>query len=102
MNDRELEDNLRQALDARADEPDELTRAALRAARYRALEQLDSGRRRWWQAGLALASVLAVAILSWQLGQPPQEDLQVAASNAEDAAVIADLDLVMWLEEGEV
>ncbi len=101
MNDMELEQQLRRTLDARVDEPDELTRAALRAARYRALEKLDSRPSPWWRAGMVTASVLAVSMLGWQLTQTPG-DLQGRANAAEDAAVIADLDLVLWLEEGEV
>ncbi len=101
MNDEELEQQLRRSLDARAAEPDELTRAALRAARYRALEQLDTRPSPWWRAGMVAASVLTVSVLGWQLTQGPA-DLQGQANAAEDAAVIADLDLVLWLEEGEV
>ncbi len=102
MNDQELEQRIRAALDATAPEPDELARAALRAGRYRALEQLDRRRWSWWQGGgLALASIALAAVLSWQLNQAPA-NLEVASNLAEDAAVIADLDLVLWLGDGDV
>lgn len=98
MNDQEFEQRLRESLQASVEEPDELTRAALKAARYRALDQLDARRRPWWQGGLVFASVTLAAVLAWQMQDLPQGGERVA-SLSEDAALIADLDLVLWLED---
>lgn len=104
MSDQQLEHTLRQALDAGSHEPDELTRAALRAARYRALEQLEE--RSWWsiwrRPALAAALLGLSVMLGWQMSQPGPQNTELASASVEDAAVIADLDLVIWLAEGEV
>lgn len=104
MTDQQLEQGLRQALDAGSPEPDELTRAALRAARYRALEKLAPKPwwASWWRPALALSLLVVSATLGWQLTAPEPESAMLAAVQSDDAAVIADLDLVDWLAEGEV
>jgi hypothetical protein len=105
MKDKELEQQICNMLDGQVDEPDELTRAALRAARYRALDHMPQHRRplwrSWWQSGLAFAGVLLGLTVAWEMNTVPVE-LDVALSQAEDAALIADLDLVLWLEESDV
>lgn len=101
MKQEDLERHVRATLDAGTPELDELTRAALKAARYRALEQIESQRRPWWQPALALTAMLLVLMTGWQMSQDVPAELQVAENMAADAAVIADLDLVLWLEQGE-
>ena len=108
-----LAQEVRKMLDQRVAEPDELTRAALRAARYRALDALPehsswwsglwSGLRSGWSAA-AIGATCAV-LIAWQLQAPPSNlgvSVQTASNQTEDAAVIADLDLVMWLEDSDV
>lgn len=102
-----LSAQVRQALDEEYTQPDQLTRAALRAARHRALDQLSTQPRgiaawlspRW---SLAALGTTCAIVLAWGLQSTPSNSLEVASNQAEDAAVIADLDLVMWLEEGDV
>lgn len=98
-----LAQDIRASLDEHAGEPDELTRARLRAARYRALEHIDAQQHPWWSLAWSRWSAAAVGatcavLLAWQLQLPNGE----AAGQAEDAALIADLDLVLWLEDSDV
>ncbi|MGJ8668274.1 MAG: hypothetical protein ACSHXK_02190 [Oceanococcus sp.] len=104
--DQELVDNIRQALDAQSAEPDELTRAALRAARYRAIDEMPQKSTGfleglWSRWSLAGAGAACAVLLAWGLQSPPN-NLEVASVQTEDAALIADLDLVLWLEDGDV
>lgn len=100
----ELEQQIGQTLEQQAGELDELTRARLRAARLRALDELPP-QQVWWQSLWARLSLAAAAsacavllAVSLQSTAPPSETLALA----EDAALIADLDLLLWLEEGDV
>lgn len=103
-----LAQEIRQALDEQHTPPDQLTRAALRAARYRALEQMPEAKPDglaawlWSRWSLAAVGTACAIVLAWGLQSPPDNSLEVASNQAEDAAVIADLDLVLWLEEGDV
>ena len=103
-----LADNIFQALDAHAAEPDELSRAALRAARYRALDEMPEEHAglfaQWWsRLSLAGGGAVCAVLLALSLqSQNPGDGLELAHQQAEDAAVIADLDLVLWLEDGDV
>lgn len=95
---------IRAALGEHAAEPDELTRARLRAARYRALEHMDAQQRPWWSLAWSRWSAAAVGascavLLAWQLQLGPNGE---GSAQAEDAALIADLDLVLWLEDSDV
>ncbi len=102
----QLTQSICQSLDSHSAEPDELTRAALRAARYRALDQLRESEQSFWSQGwsrwsLAGTGAVCAIVLAWGLhSQSP--DLEMASNQAEDAALIADLDLVLWLEDGDV
>ncbi|RZO84990.1 MAG: hypothetical protein EVA65_08225 [Oceanococcus sp.] len=100
-----LAQSIREALDEQIAEPDELTRARLRAARYRALDHMQAQAAPWWSLlwsrwSAAAAGATCAVLLAWQMqvGTPAGEGVH----QAEDAALIADLDLVMWLEDGGV
>lgn len=96
--------DIRTALEQQTAEPDELTRARLRAARYRALEHMDAESRPWWSLTWSRWSAAAVGasfavLLAWQLQLGPNGE---TTAQAEDAALIADLDLLLWLEDSDV
>lgn len=99
-----LVQSVRDTLDEQVGDLDELTRARLRAARYRALEHIEQQQAPWWSSlwsrwSVAAAGATCAVLLAWQLQAPAPGE---GARQAEDAALIADLDLVLWLEDGGV
>ena len=93
MNDQEFSERLHAELEAADTAPDELTRARLRAARRQALDQLERPVAWRLPALAAAASVALAAVLYW----PPGDNTVQAV----DAELLADLDLVLWLDDRE-
>lgn len=91
---------------------DDATRSRLAAARHRALDAVPApGRSPWLPAGgLALASLLAIAVIVGRL-QPAGPDAELLAELLEDGPdlelvgaiedleLLEDLDFYYWLEE---
>lgn len=104
MEQQDLERWARTSLDDSVAHLDAGTLSQLNQARQRALvEQRKSFLQRNWLplgAATCAAVALAVALPLMQPGQPenPTDDY---FSTAEDAAVVEDLDLVLWLMETE-
>jgi ferric-dicitrate binding protein FerR (iron transport regulator) len=95
-------------LDRAADELDAATARKLQRARAAALERRSRwSRRAAWVAGLAAASVAALALWLWT-GQPgperqaavPLEDFELVTS-VENIELVEDLDFYHWLADGD-
>lgn len=115
---RELENSLRQALDARATGLDAATQSRLRQARARAVASAGSPWRIWlndhhWglpAGGLAAALALVLAIVQpWQVGERasvslppiPPAFLEISSTDV-DLELIDDMDFYDWLAVAEI
>lgn len=85
------------------------TRSKLTQARNAAVEELKKGppRFHWLRApvtGLAMATVLAVAIITWparqgsESGPLPLEDIEIVA-DGDDIDMLEDVEFYAWIEE---
>ncbi len=110
MEDRELLDKVRTALDVSAGNLDDMTLRRLRHARLDALEAAGAGRRpfflpRWVTAGgVATVAVLGVAVSVWLSASRPVlpdkqvEDLEIITAK-EHLDLYADLEFYRWLAQ---
>ena len=114
MNEQELQDKLRAALDERAQGLDGATLSRLRQARARALEQPAAP---WWQLSTpqwlgAAGSMAAVALVAVLVGRTPLPEpaapLEVPLNHLEIATLeeelelIEDIDFYQWLDSQEL
>jgi len=107
--DKRLAGQLGQQLRDSEDTVDELTTARLRAARRQALDaggkRVTRDRAGWALGGFASAAVAVIAIMMWQQGDEPLQDMfgeewEMLAES--DLQLIKELEFYEWLPEEEI